>query len=70
MYPYHKLSKFYQFLYGHAVITLQQGQTVIYHGPLNGIPDNFDDLTVLDFKGTNTGFIFYVKRQTYKIKGG
>lgn len=65
-----KLSKFYQFLYGHAEITLQQGQTVIYRGPLNGIPDKFDDLEVIDFAGTNTGFIFYVKRKTYKIKGG
>lgn len=56
-----KLSKFYQFLYGHAVITLQRKGRNIYEGPLNGIPDNFDDLTVLDFKGTNTGFIFFVK---------
>lgn len=56
-----KLSKFYQFLYGHAVITLQRKGQTIYSGPLNGIPDSFDDLTVLDFKGTNTGFIFFVK---------
>lgn len=55
------LAKFYQFLYGHAVITLKKNRKVIYHGPLNGIPDEYDALTVRDFEGTNTGFVFYVK---------
>ena len=55
------LSKFYQFLYGHAEITLKKGKKVIYPGPLNGIPDNLDNLTVKDFEGTNTGFVFFVK---------
>ena len=56
------LSKFYQFLYGHAEITLKRGGAVIYHGPLNGIPDSFDGLEVIDFTGTNTGFVFYLKK--------
>ena len=56
-----KIEKFYQFLYGHAEITLKKGRTVIYHGPLNSIPDDFDSLTVKDFEGTNTGFVFYIK---------
>lgn len=55
------LSKFYQFLYGHAKVTLKKGKKVIYHGPLNSIPDDLDNLTVKDFEGTNTGFVFYVK---------
>lgn len=65
-----KLSKFYPLLYGHAIITLQQGRATIYHGPLNGIPNRFDDWEVIDFEYTDTGFAFYVKRKTYKIKGG
>lgn len=56
-----KIEKFYQLLYGHAEITLKKGRTVIYHGPLNSIPDDFDSLTVKDFEGTNTGFVFYIK---------
>lgn len=56
-----KLSQFYQFLYGHAEITLKKNKTIVYHGPLNGIPDDFDNLTVKDFEGTNTGFVFFVK---------
>lgn len=56
-----KLAQFYQFLYGHAEITLKKGKKVIYHGPLNGIPDDLDNLTVKDFEGTNTGFVFFVK---------
>lgn len=55
------LSKFYQFISGHAEITLKKSRTILYHGPLSGIPDELDDLNVKDFKGTNTGFIFYVK---------
>ena len=55
------LSKFYQFLYGHAEITLKKGRKEIYHGPLNGIPDDFDSMIVKDFEGTNTGFVFFVK---------
>ena len=62
------LSKFYQFLYGHAEITLQEGGRILYHGPLNGIPDKFDGLEVIDFAGTNTGFVFYLKSK--KVKGG
>lgn len=62
------LSKFYQFLYGHAVITLQQAGRIVYHGPLNGIPDKFDTEEVIDFTGTNTGFTFYLKAK--KVKGG
>ena len=56
-----KLAQFYQFLRGHAEITLKKNREIIYHGPLNGIPDDFDNLTVKDFEGTNTGFVFFVK---------
>lgn len=56
-----ELAKFYQFLYGHAEITLKKGKKIIYHGPLNSIPDGFDSMKVLDFTGTNTGFVFFVK---------
>lgn len=56
-----KLAQFYQLLMGHAEITLQKGRRVLYSGSVNSTPDEFDSLTVLDFKGTNTGFIFYVK---------
>lgn len=65
-----KLAKFYELLYCHAVITLKEGHTVIYHGPLNGIPDNFDNRKVIDFKHNNTGFVFYLEAKRQKVKGG
>ena len=55
------LSKFYPLLRSHAEITLKRGNETLYHGPLNSIPDEGDALTVKDFKGTDTGFIFYVE---------
>ena len=64
------LSKFYPLIYGHAVITLIEGRTAIYHGPLNGIPGDFDDWEVINFEYTDTGFAFYLKAKRQKVKGG
>lgn len=55
-----KLSQFYELLNGHANLTLQQDNEVIYKGPLNSLPDKFDDMTVLNFTGTASCFIFTV----------
>lgn len=56
-----KLNQFYSLLRSHAEITLEQAQRIVYHGPLNGIPDSFDNAEVINFAGTNTGYIFYLK---------
>lgn len=65
-----KLSKFYPLIYGHAVITLKEGRTNIYHGPLHAIPNDFDGREVIDFEYTDTGFAFHLKAKHKKVKGG
>ncbi len=58
-----KLRNFYQLISRNARVNLLKAGQTIFSGSVRDIPDELDDLTVLDFSMDNEG------RLTFKVEG-